>query len=51
MPSICAPMPTQEAAQVDDLGLRAALSSVVVPWPGVAAMMMFSVAPTLGNPR
>ena len=50
-PSTSAPMRFRNAARSAISGSRAALSMTVRPSAAVAAIMMFSVAPTLGQAR
>ena len=49
MPSICAPIATSMPQRSTISGSRAALSMTVAPLASTAAVMMFSVAPTLGR--
>ena len=49
MPSIWAPIATSIWHRSTISGSRAALSMTVVPLASTAAVMMFSVAPTLGK--
>ena len=48
-PSICAPISTSIAAMSWISGSRAAFSMIVVPLASTAAIMIVSVAPTLGK--
>ena len=50
-PSISAPMAMRKLPRSTTSGSRAALSRIVTPLARTAAVMMFSVAPTLGKSR
>ena len=48
-PSIFAPIEMRNSPRSTKSGSRAAFSIVVTPWAKTAAVMRFSVAPTLGK--
>ena len=50
-PVILAPIAVKNSPRSTTSGSRAALSIVVTPFAKVAAVIIFSVAPTLGNSR
>ena len=50
-PDIFAPIEIKNSPKSTTSGSRAAFSIVVVPFASVAAVIIFSVAPTLGNSK
>ena len=48
-PSIFAPIEIKNSPRSTKSGSRAAFSIVVTPWANTAAVIRFSVAPTLGK--